>query len=50
MKNGCLECQKLPEGKMCDACELGLLESTAEAAVRDYIEKVNKIIKEKQNE
>lgn len=51
MKNGCPECEKLPDGKLCDLCELGLLEHTAEAAIRDYVEKVNKIIKkEKQNE
>lgn len=53
MKNGCEQCEKLPEGILCDICELGLLEHTAEAAIRDYIEKVNKILekfKEKQNE
>jgi len=53
MKNGCPECEKMPDNKLCDLCELGLLEATAEAAARDYIEKVNKItakLKEKQNE
>lgn len=53
MKNGCPECEKLPDSKMCDFCELGLLEATAEAAVRDYKDKANKLIaklKEKQNE
>jgi len=44
MKNGCPECEKLPGDKMCDRCELGMLQCTAEAAVHDYIDKVNKIL------
>lgn len=54
MKNGCSECEKLPDDKMCDLCELEMLEQTAMAAVFDYIGKVkkllNEILKEKQNE
>lgn len=44
MKNGCPECEKLPNGKMCDMCELGMLQCTAEAAVHDYIDKVNETL------
>lgn len=51
MKNGCEECEKLPDGKLCDKCELGMLQCAAEAAFQSYIDKVNQIIhKEKQNE
>lgn len=45
MKNGCPECEKLDDNTMCDLCELGMLQCTAEAAVQDYIDKVNKILK-----
>jgi len=48
MKNGCPDCEKLPDDKMCERCELDMLEATAEAAIRDYIDKVNKIIKGEQ--
>lgn len=50
MDNGCPECAKLPDDKLCPMCELDLLQGTAEAAIHDYIDKVNKILKEKQNE
>ena len=51
MKNGCPECEKLDDDTLCDKCELGMLQCTAEAAVRDYINKVNEIVfKEKENE
>lgn len=49
MKNGCLECEKLDDDKLCDRCELEMLQYTAEAAMQDYIDKVNKILKEKEN-
>lgn len=49
MKNSCPECEKLPDGKMCDMCELAALQCYAEAAVQDYIDKVNEILKEKEN-
>lgn len=49
MKNGCPECEKFTGDKLCDVCELEMLQSTAETAVQDYIDKVNKIIKEKEN-
>lgn len=45
MKNGCSDCEKLPDDKMCGPCELGMLEATAEAAFRDYIDKVNELMK-----
>lgn len=50
MKNGCPECEKLAGDKLCDICELGYLEATAEFAIHDYTDKVNKILKEKENE
>lgn len=43
MKTGCPECEKLPDDKLCDWCELGMLQCTAEAAIRDYIDKVNEM-------
>ena len=46
----CVACGKESETEMCDICELGLLEATAKAAVCDWADKVNKILKEKQNE
>lgn len=78
MKNGCEKCAKLDDDKLCDLCELEMLEcwltnelsqyaervnevlgshseldllkKTAEVAVEDYTDKVNEILKEKQNE
>ena len=50
MENGCKKCEALPSDKLCDMCELGQLEWDLETAQRAYIEKVNKILKEKQNE
>lgn len=50
MKNGCPECKKLPDDKMCDMCELDMLQHTAQTAFASWIDKVNKILKEKQNE
>ncbi len=50
MKNGCPECEKLEDmDKPCDKCQLGYLEWTAEAAIRDYVNKVQEILKEKDN-
>jgi len=49
MKNGCPECEKLPKHKLCDACELEMLQWTAQTALEDYFDKVNEIMKEKQN-
>lgn len=49
MKNGCPECEKLPDGKLCDECELEQLQYTMEIAMSDYLKKVNKMLKEKQN-
>lgn len=49
MKNGCPKCEKLPDGKLCPECELGMREHTMEAAIKDYVDLANKIIKEKQN-
>ena len=50
MKNGCPECEKLDGEKLCDRCELYSLQRTAEIAWDDYIDKVNKMLKEKKNE
>ena len=50
MKNGCPECEKMPEDRLCDNCELGMLEACAEFALHAYIDKVNEILKEKSNE
>lgn len=50
MKNGCPKCEKMPDDKLCATCELGLLEATAQAAISDYVSKVNEVLKEKQNE
>lgn len=50
MKNGCPKCAKLPNDKLCDVCELGMLEATLDAALNDYKNKLNEILKEKQNE
>ena len=51
MKNGCPECEKLIGiDNLCDKCELGMLQCTAEAAMHDYVNKVNEILKEKQND
>ena len=47
MRNGCPECEKLDDDKLCDLCELGMLQCTAEAAIHDYTNKVNEILKEK---
>lgn len=49
MKNGCPECEKLDDDKLCDVCELGMLEADVEFALHVYIDKVNKILKEKEN-
>lgn len=49
MKNGCPECEKLGSGDtlddLCDICILGYLEATMEAAIHDYTDKVNEILK-----
>ena len=51
----CEACKKPYESKnpyqtLCDICELEMLEHTAMAAVQDYIDKVNDILKkEKQS-
>ncbi len=50
MKNGCPECEKLDDDKLCDMCELGAFEHAAIVSVEEYIEKVHKILKEKKNE
>lgn len=47
MKNGCPECEKLPDGKLCDMCELDYLEWCMETAISDYVAKVNDIIKKR---
>ena len=47
MKNGCPECEKLDDDTVCDRCLLGYLEATMEAAIHDYIDKVNEILKGK---
>lgn len=44
MKNGCPECEKLPDGVLCDSCHLGYLEATAYAAAQDYKNAVDKYI------
>ncbi len=48
MKNGCPECEKLPDSKLCDLCELDMLSATLDAALHDYKNKLNEILKEKQ--
>jgi hypothetical protein len=50
MKTGCPECEKLDDNTMCDLCELGMLQYTAETALQNYIDKVNKILKGKKDE
>ena len=50
MENGCPKCEALPDDKLCDICELDMLQATAETASQKYIDKVNEILKEKQNE
>lgn len=47
MKNGCPKCEKLINGKLCDMCELDMLQATAEAAFADWCDKVNEILKGK---
>jgi len=49
MKNGCPECEKMSDDRLCDVCELGMLQCTAQTAIDDYVDKVNEIMKEKQN-
>lgn len=48
MKNGCPECEKLAKDKLCPICELGMFQATAQAAISDYVDKVNEVLKEKQ--
>ncbi len=48
MKNGCPDCEKMLKGELCDMCELGMLQCTAETALADYVNKVNEILKAKQ--
>ena len=50
MNTGCPECKKMPDDRLCNGCELELLEHTARAAVQDYIDKVNQILEKKKNE
>ena len=45
MDNGCPECKKRTDNKLCDLCELDMLQATAEAAARDYIDKANEIMR-----
>lgn len=40
MKNGCSNCAKLPDDKMCDACELEMLANDAEVARKAYQRKL----------
>ena len=52
MDNGCPVCKKQPGNRLCDTCELGMLQYMAEAAMHTYIKKVNEILtklKEKRN-
>ena len=49
MKNGCWKCAELPDDKLCARCELDALRATAEAAVHDYIDKSNQVIKQLQS-
>jgi hypothetical protein len=49
MKNGCERCEKLPDDKLCDWCQLDMLKATVEAAMHDYKNKLNEI-KEKSND
>lgn len=44
MKNGCPECEKLPDGEMCDICEFDWLLAQVEQAVNAYKEKAEQII------
>ena len=50
MKNGCSKCAKLDDDKLCDMCELGMLQWTMEAAQADYNNKVNEILKGKEDD
>ncbi len=50
MRNGCVECEKLDDGKLCNLCALGMLQCTAEAAIADYTDKVNEILKGKKDD
>ena len=44
MKNGCPRCEKLPNDKVCDICELEMARSTLDNALRWYSEATNKIL------
>lgn len=48
--NGCPECEKLPDGKLCDMCDLALRERCVDVAFSQYVEKVNDILKKKEIE
>ena len=43
MKNGCPRCEKLPDSKLCDWCQLDMLSATADAAFHDYKNKLDEI-------
>lgn len=47
MKNGCPECKKLADDKLCDVCELGLFQATVEAALADFAAKANEMLAER---
>lgn len=50
MNNGCPKCEKLPSGILCPMCEIGMLQCTVKAALADYVDKVNEILKGKKDE
>ena len=53
MKNGCAECEKLSDDKLCPSCELEMLWAAVETALTQYGKAANKLLypeKEVQND
>ena len=50
MKNGCPDCEKLSDDKLCDYCELDMLMATAHAAIGAYLDKSRKIMEKIKSE
>ena len=50
MENGCPDCEKLANDKLCDNCELDMLMATAHAAVGAYLDKSRKIMEKIKSE
>ncbi len=43
MKNGCPKCEKMPDDKLCDSCELDMLRAAVDVALHSYKDKLNKM-------